>query len=357
MKMSEKTLLKKIEQAFKENYCTGSYKLELQHDYDEASYYVLFYTYETGETISVDITVTRLGEVKFFSSVHWYYISNFGHHVKSVINVFRILFDMIDSNKDIMIKYNEIAETEETEQYTDMCEETNETEKHYYDYTSEDFIKAGIAKECTTCPDFCEEDCIENAECSKGYDVFDGCKTVKDVMEVKQELNSRFGKEQYFDTDCEKTSLPCLTCKHFCVRFDKERIKMTHCVRKNTENYLKAAKNPNWHHVSLKTLANIDNDMLDEKRKVYLSFYKKWQEVRKNLRKCSCGFGFDRCYNSFRKLLKIALDKKKISKELVEYFDRQISMVNVECGVWSSAFEVATGYHESRKYNKSTLRH
>lgn len=229
--------------------------------------------------------------------------------------------------------------------------------KHYYDYTSEDFIKAGISKECTTCPDFCEEDCIENAECSRGYDVFDGCKTVKDVMEVKQELNSRFGKEQYFDTDCEKTSLPCLTCKHFCVRFDKERIKMTHCVRKNTENYLKAAKNPNWHHVSLKTLANIDNDMLDEKRKVYLSFYKKWQEVRKNLRKCSCGFGFDRCYNSFRKLLKIALDKKKISEELVEYFDRQISMVNVECGVWSSAFEVATGYHESRKYNKSTLRH
>lgn len=26
-------------------------------------------------------------------------------------------------------------------------------------------------------------------------------KTLKDVMEVKQELNARFGKEQYFDTD------------------------------------------------------------------------------------------------------------------------------------------------------------
>ena len=76
MKMSEKTLLKKIEQAFKENYCNGTYKLELEHDYDDYTYYVLYYTYETGETIAVDITVTLLGEVKFYSPVHCYYISN-----------------------------------------------------------------------------------------------------------------------------------------------------------------------------------------------------------------------------------------------------------------------------------------
>lgn len=35
MKMSEKTLLKKIEQAFKENYCNGSYKLEVNKKCDE----------------------------------------------------------------------------------------------------------------------------------------------------------------------------------------------------------------------------------------------------------------------------------------------------------------------------------
>lgn len=32
-------------------------------------------------------------------------------------------------------------------------------------------------------------------------------------------------------------------------------------------------------------------------------------------------------------------------------------MVNVECGVWSSAFEIATGQHDSRKYNRATLRY
>lgn len=138
-----------------------------------------------------------------------------------------------------------------------------------------------------------------------------------------------------------------------CIKAHKNFINNCEQIHKQ----MKAKSNPEWHHVSLDTLANIDFDMLDEKRKVYLSFYKKWQEVRKNLRKCSCGYSYDRCRNVFRRLLTIALYKKKISKELVEYFDRKISMVNVECGVWSSAVEVATGQHESRKYNKPTLRY
>lgn len=264
----------------------------------------------------------------------------------------------------------------DSEEYTDRCEET---EKHYADYTSEDFIKSRIAKECTTCPDFCE-DCIENAECASGYDVFDGCKTVKDVMEVKQELNSRFGKEQYFDTDslqpnktiiekieninhCPNQNTCCIVspfvhCNYnyksdSCIKAHKNFIHVCEEVHKQ----MKAINNPEWHHVSLDTLANIDFDILDEKRKVYLSFYKKWKEVRKNLRKCNCGYSYDRCRNVFRRSLTIALDKKKISKELVNYFDRQISMVNVECGVWSSAVEVAAGEHESRKYNRPTLRY
>lgn len=173
----------------------------------------------------------------------------------------------------------------------------------------------------------------------------------KDVMEVRQESNSRLG--------IEKTSLPCLTCEHFCVRFDNERIKMLHCVRKNTENYLKAAKNPNWHNVSLNTLANIDFDMLDEKRQVYFSLYRKWKETLKYLRKCSCRHSYERCYSNFRRLYITAFKNRKISSALAMYFDKKISMANVECGLWSSAVEVATGQHESRKFNSQsqTLRY
>lgn len=285
MKMSEKTLLKKIEQAFAENCCNGTYN---------SAYYMLYYTYETGETIAVDISVSYLGEVKFYSYVHHYYISNFNYHIKSVINVLRMLFDMIDSNKDIMIKYNEIAETEETE-------EPEETEKHYADYTSEDFIKAGIAKECTTCPDFCEEDCIENAECSRGNDVFEGCKTVKEVM--------------------------------------------------------KAKSNPDWHHVSLAALANIDNNMLDDKRRLYLTVLGELNKTLKNLHKCNSGLSYERALSPLRRWVLELYHNKKITGNFKRYVYIKISMCNVECGVWPSAFEVATGRHASRKYNRATLRH
>lgn len=187
----------------------------------------------------------------------------------------------------------------------------------------------------------------------------------KEVMEVRQELNSRLGKEQYFDTDTLQPNKTIIAKIENINRCDYN-YKSDSCIKAHNDfsheckklyNQIKAIQNPNWHHVRLATLANIDFDMLDEKRKVYLSFYKKWQEARKNLRKCSCGNSYERCYRVFRRSLTIALARKEISKALLEYFDRQISLVNVECGVWSSMVEVAMGQHDSRKYNRATLRY
>ena len=118
-----------------------------------------------------------------------------------------------------------------------------------------------------------------------------------------------------------------------------------------------AITNPEWHHVNIETVRNIDFDMLDEKRQIYFSLYRDWKETVKNLRKCSCGHSYERCYANFRNAYINAFQCGKISKELVIYFDKKISMCNVECGVWSSAVEVATGQHESRKYNRATLRY
>lgn len=137
----------------------------------------------------------------------------------------------------------------DSEEYTDRCEET---EKHYDDYASEDFIKAGIAKECTDCPDFCEEDCIENAECARGNDVFEDCKTVKEKA------------HKNFIHDCEQ-------------------------IRKQ----MKAISNPEWHHVSLATLANIDFDMLDEKRKLVCDINQILKDGICNLYKCENHISFE----------------------------------------------------------------
>jgi hypothetical protein len=125
------------------------------------------------------------------------------------------------------------------EYITNDNEETasnSESEKHYDDYTSEDFIESGIAKECTVCPDFCE-DSIENAECAKGNDVFEGCEQVHKQM--------------------------------------------------------KAKSNPEWHHVSIATLANIDFDMLDEKRKLVCDINQILKDGIRNLYKCENHISFE----------------------------------------------------------------
>lgn len=110
----------------------------------------------------------------------------------------------------------------------------------------------------------------------------------KDVMEVKQELNSRFGKEQYLDTDdlqpnktiiakiedinyCPNQNTCCAVSPYVhcdynyksdaCIKAHKKFIHYCEQVYKQ----LKATHNPEWHKVRLATLANIDNDMLDEK--------------------------------------------------------------------------------------------
>lgn len=152
-------------------------------------------------------------------------------------------------------------------------------------------------------------------------------------------------------------SLPCRVCTHFCTRFDNDNYTMGYCCRKNKENEKKAIKNLEWHHVNLNTLANLDFDMLDEKRQLYISLYRDWMETRKNLSKCKYIESYEKCRVIFaRKCRKLFYDGK-ISKAMANFLDRKISMLNLECGIWSSAVEVAMGQHPSRKYNRATLRY
>lgn len=177
------------------------------------------------------------------------------------------------------------------------------TEKHYDDYTSEDFIKAGIAKECTDCPDFCEEDCIENAECAKGNDVFEGCKTVKQ------------------------------TWKRY-----------------------SAIVNPEWHYVSLATLANIDIDMLDEKRQRYFKIYKELIKTLNDLHKCKTAETYETRWWRFKQAIADDIYYSGTTLYMTRFLDAKISMCNVECGLWSSADEKATGFIKSRRYRHTTLK-
>lgn len=126
---------------------------------------------------------------------------------------------------------------------------------------------------------------------------------------------------------------------------------------KQTWKRYDAIVNPEWHHVNLATLANIDFDMLDVKRQIYFNLNKDFKKMCNDLRKCKRGRSFDARLCNFRAKLTSLNTYEKISLDMSKYLDRQISMMNVECGMWTSRVEIATGCHKSRKYNHHALKY
>jgi hypothetical protein len=251
--------------------------------------------------------------------------------------------------------------------YERLITDYGELEKNYYDYTSEDFINSGIAKECTNCPDFCEEDCIENAECARGNDVFDGCK-----QKLPKTETNKIKGHIYIDTDSVKVApLPeqqtgeesitdTIIADDNC-SYNSEVLRAKQVLNTKYGNsyrkHLHAIMNPEWHHVSLATLANIDFDMLDAKRQIYFKLNKDFKKMCNDLRKCKSGRSFDARLCNFRAKLTTLNTYEKISLDMSKYLDRQISMMNVECGMWTSRVEIATGCHKSRKHNHHALKY
>lgn len=113
--------------------------------------------------------------------------------------------------------------------------------------------------------------------------------------------------------------------------------------------------NPEWHHVSLATLANIDFDMLDKKRQVYLKAHRELKRTLADLSKCKTGHTYEARARKFMRDMISQYYDNEISYAMRKYLDLQLSMSNVVNGVWSSYVEPATGLHESRRYSRPTL--
>lgn len=124
------------------------------------------------------------------------------------------------------------------------------------------------------------------------------------------------------------------------------------CCGKQWKRY-NAIVNPEWHHV---TLANIDFDMLDEKRQLYLKLYRELNKLISDLHKCKSGSAYDRRLDKMYIRKNELVKENKISNDYFNYITRKISMCNVECGVWPARFEDATGLHKSKRYNSYILK-
>lgn len=117
----------------------------------------------------------------------------------------------------------------------------------------------------------------------------------------------------------------------------------------------KAITNPEWHHVSLATLANIDFGMLDKKRQVYLKAHRELKRTLADLSKCKEGHTYEARARKFMRDMISQYYDNEISYAMRKYLDLQLSMSNVTNGVWSSYVEPAMGLHESRRYSRPTL--
>lgn len=220
---------------------------------------------------------------------------------------------------------------------------------------------------------------------------FEGFKTIKDlyerlvsdysesaekeVMEVKQELNSSIGKEQYFDTDsvqpnktiiakieninhCPNQNTCCIVspfvhCNYSyksdsCIKAHKNFIHNCEQVHKQ----MKAKSNPEWHHVSLATLANIDIDMLDETRQIYMHVRYQLNRVIKAIYKCNHYTAMDILRTSIIQQIENLLRNKKVTRSLLRYAEAQIDNCYLVNGVISSKYAGSYSDKASRAYKK-----
>lgn len=123
-------------------------------------------------------------------------------------------------------------------------------------------------------------------------------------------------KEQYFDTDISQPNKPifakienidycpnqntcCAVSPFVNCNFN---YKSEACIKAHTNfidycehvhKQMTARSNPDWHHVSLAKLANIDFDMLDEKRKLVCDINQILKDGIRNLYKCENHIAFE----------------------------------------------------------------
>ena len=166
---------------------------------------------------------------------------------------------------------------------------------------------------------------------------------------MKSPKNSIYGMFGGFPTISEMYNDKC-----FCCPADRPGNRC--CGEKwcaETWKRYEAITNPEWHHVSLATLANLDFDMIDEKRQTYLTAYRDLKQTLSYLRKCKRQDTYDICFIRYIRRKNMLWAEDKISYDMRKWIERKLSMQNVESGVWASKCEDATGHHESRRYNKS----
>lgn len=217
------------------------------------------------------------------------------------------------------------------EKYGDkaMATQWGSEEKHYDDYTSEDFINAGIAKECKQKP-------------PKGH-IYIDTDSVKVAPLPEQQTSEESITDTIIADDNSSYNIEVLRAKQ------DLNTKYSNSYRK----HLHAIINPEWHHVSLATLANIDNDMSDEKRRHYMKVYRMTANVINSIYKCNKLTSIDKLRTNLIQTVRTMAKNEKIEWALVQYVKAKIDNCYLVNGLQSSFYSKTYGHNKSRSYTKT----
>lgn len=173
--------------------------------------------------------------------------------------------------------------------------------------------------------------------------------TEKDVIEVAKIEDINYCPNQ--NTCCVVS--PFIHCDYnykseACIKAHKNFIHDCEQLRKQ----MKAISNPEWHHVSLVTLANIDFDMLDETRQIYMHVRYQLNRVIKAIYKCNHYTAMDILRTSIIQQIENLLRNKKVTRSLLRYAEAQIDNCYLVNGVISSKYAGSYSEKSSRAYKK-----
>lgn len=190
----------------------------------------------------------------------------------------------------------------------------------------------------------------------------------REVMEVKQELNSRFGKEQPNKiakieniNHCPNQNTCCIVSPFVHCDYN---YKSDACIKahKNFNHYceqvhkqLKAKHNPEWHHVNLETLRNIDFNMIDKKRRLYMKVYRMTVNVTNTIYKCNRFSSIDNLRTNLLQTVRNMAKNDMIEWALVEYVKAKLDNCYLVKGLSSSIMSKTYNYNDSRSYTKTFI--
>lgn len=223
--------------------------------------------------IEDDVQITK-ELYKDYETGLWYYIKSDGMIISHKDTFNHTIKNLIDEMiYDCHLEMEEVAKENEETDKTEYCESTNNDIKGHI-YVDTDSVKVAPLPEQQT-----------SEESIKDTIMTDDC--IKTVLNMEELLSQMFGNT--IRSKCKMYNNSCYGCPA-----DRQgnRCGGEQWCKQTWKRY-GAIVNPEWHHVSLATLANIDFDMLDEKRKLVFDINQILKDGIRNLYKCENHISFE----------------------------------------------------------------